>query len=153
GDGSREPRQRPPPRPERGGAGADRALPSLRSGARRRRGPRPLLRRRGGLRAGLRHRRSHEPRAPRPPAPGARAVIDAIRPEVEAVTGPIARVEATGAGCISTALRIEAARGTFFLKASAGAPGDTFEAEAAGLEALRAAAPGDLGVPRVLGVR
>lgn len=80
-------------------------------------------------------------------------MIDAIRPEVEAVTGPIARVEATGAGCISTALRIEAARGTFFLKASAGAPGDTFEAEAAGLEALRAAAPGDLGVPRVLGVR
>lgn len=69
-------------------------------------------------------------------------IPDALRNEVEAHTGPLRRIEPVGGGCISNASRIDAERGTFFLKYSDGEAGDTFEAEATGLRVLREASAG-----------
>lgn len=61
----------------------------------------------------------------------------------------ILSVEPVGGGCIANAVSIKSDDGRFFLKWSADHAGDTFEAEAAGLAALRAAgAP--LVIPQVL---
>ena len=74
-------------------------------------------------------------------------VLDALRPHV----GAVRRAEAVGGGCIANATRIDAEHGRFFLKWSSGEAGRTFEAEAAGLRALReAGAP--LLIPEVIAV-
>ena len=57
-----------------------------------------------------------------------------------------------GGGCIANAARIETTSGPFFLKYSSQDPGETFEAEAAGLDALRAA-ESPLLIPQVLAAR
>ncbi|MEP0548269.1 MAG: fructosamine kinase family protein [Rhodothermales bacterium] len=64
------------------------------------------------------------------------AVVDRLRPHV----GDIRRSEPVGGGCIANAMRIEAGGTRYFLKWSGGEAGQTFEAEAAGLRALRNAA-------------
>jgi protein-ribulosamine 3-kinase len=66
-------------------------------------------------------------------------------------TGSISGAASVGGGCIAHATRLQAERGTFFLKHSDTEAGDTFEAEAAGLLALgEAARDTGIGVPRVL---
>ncbi len=70
---------------------------------------------------------------------------------VERHAGRVLRVTSLGGGCIAHASRVEADRGTFFLKHASGETGGTFEAEAAGLRALRLSAEETgLGVPEVL---
>ena len=72
-----------------------------------------------------------------------------IADRVHALAGEVRRAGPVGGGCIANATRVETVGGTFFLKWSEGEAGRTFEAEAAGLRALRAAdAP--LVVPEVL---
>ncbi len=63
------------------------------------------------------------------------AVAEALRPHV----GDIRQTEPVGGGCIANAARIDAERGRFFVKWSGGEAGETFEAEAFGLRALREA--------------
>jgi fructosamine-3-kinase len=72
-------------------------------------------------------------------------VLDALRPHV----GAVRRAAPVGGGCIANATRLDAEQGRFFLKWSGGEAGRTFEAEAAGLRALRAA-DSPLRVPDVL---
>lgn len=60
-------------------------------------------------------------------------MLDALRSHV----GEVRRIEPVGGGCIANATRLDAERGRFFLKWSGGEAGRTFEAEAAGLRALR----------------
>lgn len=79
------------------------------------------------------------------------ALPEPIAERVRDVVGEVRRAEAVGGGCIANATRVEAGAGTFFLKWADGEAGRTFEAEAAGLRALRSAdAP--LVVPEVLAV-
>lgn len=59
---------------------------------------------------------------------------------LEPLTGTIARTRPIGGGDTSQAARIEASGGTFLAKWNAGPGGDSFEAEAEGLAALREAA-------------
>ncbi len=61
------------------------------------------------------------------------AVAESVRPHV----GAVRRASPVGGGCIANATRVEAERGQFFLKWGGGEVGQTFEAEAAGLRALR----------------
>lgn len=65
---------------------------------------------------------------------------------------PIQKSTALGGGCIAHATRIETADGPFFLKYGRGEVADTFDAEAAGLRALRKA-KGALFIPEVLAVQ
>ncbi len=71
------------------------------------------------------------------------AVADAIRPHV----GAVRSAEPVGGGCIVHATRVEAGGATYFLKWSEDEAGRTFEAEAAGLRALRDAARNEAGSP------
>jgi fructosamine-3-kinase len=73
------------------------------------------------------------------------AVVDRLRPYV----GDIRRSAPVGGGCIANATRIETDAGRYFLKWGGGEAGQTFEAEAAGLRALREAAS-PLFVPDVI---
>lgn len=84
-----------------------------------------------------------------PPAvPLPQSVLEALRPHV----GEVERAEAVGGGCIANATRVTAGGARYFLKWSDGEAGHTFEAEAAGLAALRAAgAP--LLIPQVFAAR
>lgn len=74
-------------------------------------------------------------------------MAEALRPHI----GVVRRVEAIGGGCIANATRLDAEHGRFFLKWSGGDAGRTFEAEAAGLRALRAA-DSPLLIPEVIAV-
>lgn len=76
------------------------------------------------------------------------SVRDALRPHV----GAVRRAEPVGGGCIANAMRLDAEQGRFFLKWSGGDAGRTFEAEAAGLRALREAGS-PLYIPQLLEVR
>jgi len=76
-------------------------------------------------------------------------VAEALRPHV----GVVRHAAAVGGGCIAHATRVETERGRFFLKWGDGEAGRTFEAEAAGLRLLGAAAGPDLVVPSVLAVQ
>jgi fructosamine-3-kinase len=67
---------------------------------------------------------------------------------VERDAGRILRVEALSGGCIANATRVDTTDGRVFLKWAAGPAGAGFEAEAAGLRALRACAPSDIVVPQ-----
>jgi protein-ribulosamine 3-kinase len=79
---------------------------------------------------------------------------EALLPELQAHVGTLAEVVAVGGGCISRAARVRAARGDFFLKFADGEAARTYEAEAAGLRALRDAAVGTgLCVPHVMHAR
>jgi fructosamine-3-kinase len=78
---------------------------------------------------------------------------DAVRWEVEARLGPVRDARPVGGGCINRALRLELGNGRAFLKYNPEAPHGFFAAEARGLDALRAAAAGDLRVPEVLDFR
>ncbi len=62
-----------------------------------------------------------------------------VAARLQAITGTVRRAEPVGGGCIANATRLDASGGTFFLKWADGEAGRTFEAEAAGLRALRAA--------------
>ena len=74
-------------------------------------------------------------------------LVGRLRPHV----GAIHSVQPVGGGCIANATRIETERSTFFLKWSGGDAGRTFEAEAAGLRALRSAGS-PLLIPEVIAV-
>lgn len=77
-----------------------------------------------------------------------------LRTELEVWTGHIRGIVPVGGGCISNASRIDAERGTFFLKFADGEAGDTFEPEASGLRALAEAAAGTgIRVPEVFYAR
>lgn len=74
-----------------------------------------------------------------------------LRQELEPHTGSIDQITPVGGGCIGDASRLDAARGTFFLKQADGA---SIAAEAAGLVALADAADDTgLRVPQVVYVR
>lgn len=75
-----------------------------------------------------------------------------VRRSVEREVGEIEDVTPVGGGCISNACRVKSSGGTFFLKWSSDQAGQTFEAEAAGLKALREAAS-PLHIPEVLAAR
>ena len=75
-------------------------------------------------------------------------VAEALRPHV----GAVRSAEPVRGGCIANATRIETESGRFFLKWSDGDAGRTFEAEAAGLAALREAGS-PLVIPDVLAVQ
>jgi len=77
---------------------------------------------------------------------------DAVRSEVEGALGTVRSAQPVGGGSISRAWRVGTADGTAFLKYHATAPAEMFAAEAAGLDALRSAAGGDLRVPTVLAI-
>lgn len=62
-----------------------------------------------------------------------------VAERVRDVVGEVRSAEPIGGGCIANATRVETVGGTFFLKWSGGEAGRTFEAEAAGLRALRSA--------------
>jgi fructosamine-3-kinase len=64
----------------------------------------------------------------------------------------VAGTSGVGGGCIHHAARVDTTRGPFFAKWNDDVPADLFPAEAAGLEALRAAAGAALVVPRVVAV-
>jgi protein-ribulosamine 3-kinase len=70
----------------------------------------------------------------------------------EGVLGPVRAVASVGGGCIAHASRLDTASGPAFLKWGRGDVGASFEAESAGLAALRAAAS-PLLVPGVLAAR
>jgi protein-ribulosamine 3-kinase len=70
----------------------------------------------------------------------------------EGALGPLRGVAPVGGGCIANASRLDTASGPAFLKWGRGDVGAAFEAEAAGLAALRAAAS-PLLVPEVLAAR
>ena len=76
---------------------------------------------------------------------------DVLVERVQDLAGPLTDAQAVGGGCIANATRIEAGGASYFLKWSGGDAGLTFEAEAAGLRALRAAGS-PLFVPDVLAV-
>lgn len=81
-------------------------------------------------------------------------IPSSLEPELTPHTGRIQSASSVGGGCISNASRVDAERGTFFLKHAHGEPGGTFEAEAEGLRALREAASDTaLRVPEVLHAR
>lgn len=80
-------------------------------------------------------------------------IPDSIRTEVEAAIGAIDNARPVGGGCIAHATRVDTRSGPYFVKWNDGEGGRSFEAEAAGLRMLRDAAPDDLLVPEVLGVR
>jgi fructosamine-3-kinase len=61
------------------------------------------------------------------------SLLDALRPHI----GEVRRAEPVGGGCIANATRLDAQQGRYFLKWSGDEAGRTFEAEAAGLRALR----------------
>lgn len=78
-------------------------------------------------------------------------IPDPVREAIEPITGSIQRSGTVGGGCIAHATRLESRQGQFFLKWAEGEAGQTFEAEAEGLYALRQAARGlDLLVPEPL---
>jgi protein-ribulosamine 3-kinase len=62
-----------------------------------------------------------------------------LRDTLEPILGDIVCERLLGGGCIANATRIDTTAGAFFLKWSGGTAGQTFEAEAAGLDALRKA--------------
>ncbi len=62
--------------------------------------------------------------------------------------GAVRDVQPLGGGDVSRAVRLDAARGVFFLKWGTGAAGQTYAAEAEGLAALAARAGPDLLVPQ-----
>lgn len=64
-----------------------------------------------------------------------------VRARVEAHVGAVRVAAPMGGGCIAHATRLETASGPFFLKWAIGEAGRSFEAEAAGLDALRAVLP------------
>lgn len=76
------------------------------------------------------------------------AVAEALRPHV----GEVGRAEPVGGGCIANATRIEVGGARYFLKWSGGEAGATFEAEAAGLRAIREGSSSLL-IPDVLTAR
>ena len=76
-------------------------------------------------------------------------VSEAIAP----ITGAVASVRSVGGGDVSHAARLDAERGTFFLKWNADEGGDSFGAEADGLAALAAAVGSGLVVPEPLASR
>ncbi len=63
-----------------------------------------------------------------------------LRGELEAVVGPVRRLDPLAGGCISRALRVETADDRLFVKYEVGAPPGFFEVEADSLRALAAAA-------------
>lgn len=67
------------------------------------------------------------------------ALPESVAARVRHLVGAITASTPVGGGCIANATRIETGDATYFLKWSGGEAGQTFEAEAAGLEALRAA--------------
>lgn len=76
-----------------------------------------------------------------------------IRQRLEPVVGTTRRAQRIGGGDVSSAARVEASGGAVLAKWNAGAGGDSFEAEAEGLAALRATAEAsgaDLIVPEPL---
>jgi len=74
-----------------------------------------------------------------------------LRPEIEAVTGHVEHAASVGGGSFGQGLRLEAERGTFFLKLG---DGETLGAEAVGLSALgEAAERTGLRIPRVFHAR
>ncbi|MEZ4698982.1 MAG: fructosamine kinase family protein [Rhodothermales bacterium] len=76
---------------------------------------------------------------------------DALIDTLTAITGPLRATHPVGGGCIAQATFLEAERGDFFLKWGQSPVGDTFAAEAAGLNAL-AGAGSSLVVPSVVGI-
>jgi fructosamine-3-kinase len=81
-------------------------------------------------------------------------ITEWMRVELEPFTGAIERLQPVGGGCIANAAQIVAEGGSFFLKHAGDEPGDTFEAEAEGLDLLREAAEGcGIGVPLALHAR
>jgi protein-ribulosamine 3-kinase len=62
---------------------------------------------------------------------------EAVARAIERETGPVRGVSPVGGGCIASASRVETQKGIFFLKWAGPPVGETFEAEAAGLGALR----------------
>lgn len=64
---------------------------------------------------------------------------DVARGVAEALGTPITQAEAVGGGCIAEAARVQAGGQAYFLKYGTGAVVRTFEAEALGLQTLRAA--------------
>lgn len=75
----------------------------------------------------------------------------ALQTGLASVIGEVREASSVGGGCISNATRIRTDKGTWFLKYADGEAGQTFEAEAAGLRALRAAAQNTgVCVPEVL---
>lgn len=81
-------------------------------------------------------------------------IAESLRAQLLPHTGRIREVSSVGGGCISNATRLEAERGTWFLKHAEGQAGATFEAEAVGLQALAQAATGTgVHVPRVIAAR
>jgi protein-ribulosamine 3-kinase len=77
---------------------------------------------------------------------------EALQEQLERWIGPIRSCEPVGGGCIGETARVEGERDTFFLKHQRDAPTGFFRAEAAGLEALRAAGS-RLRVPDVIAYR
>jgi fructosamine-3-kinase len=74
---------------------------------------------------------------------------DVVRDRVQASLGVVGECLAIGGGCVSSASRIMVEGEPVFLKFERDAPAGFFEAEAAGLEVLRAG--DELRVPRVIG--
>ena len=66
-------------------------------------------------------------------------IVELIKARLESEIGEIYAIEQVGGGCIANASRVETAKGCYFLKYGAPGVARTFEAEASGLEALRAA--------------
>src|SRR5262249_1663190 len=135
--GPREPRRAPAhgARRRRPRQGAPAAL--VRAGrAEGRRGPRPLLRRPARLRRGVRHLRARLPRAARPPARGARGLIDGALGAAlaERLGSAVASSRPIGGGDINDAYEVAFADGRrLFVKTNARAPRAMFPAEAGGL--------------------
>ena len=78
---------------------------------------------------------------------------DALHDALEKELGdPVTSQVAVGGGCISNACRIETETRSYFLKWGQGEVAETFQAEAAGLEAL-AAADSPLKIPEVVACR
>ncbi|MEL6617092.1 MAG: fructosamine kinase family protein, partial [Bacteroidota bacterium] len=65
---------------------------------------------------------------------------DPVRQRLEAAVGTVRSARRVGGGDVSAAARVEASGGIVLAKWNAGAGGDSFEAEAEGLAALRATA-------------
>ena len=89
------------------------------------------------------------------PSPAAPPVIPSnVLLAVEPHTGAVRSATPVGGGDVSRAVRLDAARGRFFVKWGRGDAGRTYAAEAEGLAALRAAAGGTgLVVPAPLAAR
>ncbi|MEM1042598.1 MAG: fructosamine kinase family protein [Bacteroidota bacterium] len=74
---------------------------------------------------------------------------ESVTAGLRAHVGAVQHAVSVGGGCIANATRIDTEQGRFFLKWSGGDAGLTFEAEAAGLRALRAA-DSPLVIPEVI---